>query len=206
MKMTLSDVESPLGAMLLATDEQGRVRALEFAERRSRLHRNLREQYGEYQLIEGPAPTAVANALQRYFAGALEALDSIEVATAGTELQERVWAALRRIAAGQTTTYGALGKSVGINDWRAAVDTGAAVGANPIAVIVPCHRVLGVNGDPQGLCVGATPQTLAAGARGSHRRPSRHGADSVAVLTDTFTEERIQAQETECLRLKSGRY
>jgi methylated-DNA-[protein]-cysteine S-methyltransferase len=154
MKMILSDVKSPVGAMLLATDEQRRVRALEFAERRSRLHRNLQEQYGAYQLTEGPAPPAVANALQRYFAGELEALNSLEVATAGSELQERAWAALRRIPAGQTTTYGVLGKSVGINDWRAAVDMGAAVGANPIAIIVPCHRVLGVNGDLKGYAWG----------------------------------------------------
>src|SRR5258706_910398 len=154
MTMILSDVESPLGAMLLATDEQGRVRALEFAERRSRLNRRLREQYGEYQLTEGPAPTAVANALQRYFAGELEPLDGIAVATAGTELQERAWAALRRIPARQTTTYGALGKSVGINDWRAAVDMGAAVGANLISIIVPCHRVLRVNRDLHGYAWG----------------------------------------------------
>jgi len=154
MNMIQSDVNSPLGAMLLVTDEQRRVRALEFAERRSRLHRNLREHYGAYRLIEGPAPAAVANALQRYFAGELEALDGIEVATGGTEQQERAWSALRRIPAGQITTYGVLGKSVGINDWRAAVDTGAAVGANPIAIIVPCHRVLGVNGDLKGYAWG----------------------------------------------------
>jgi methylated-DNA-[protein]-cysteine S-methyltransferase len=154
MKMILSVVTSPLGAMLLATDGQCRVRALEFAERRSRLYRNLREQYGTCQLIEAPAATAVANALRRYFAGELEALESIEVATAGTEQQERAWAALRRIPARQTTTYGALGKSVGIDDWRAAVDMGAAVGANPIAIVVPCHRVLGVNGDLKGYAWG----------------------------------------------------
>jgi methylated-DNA-[protein]-cysteine S-methyltransferase len=154
MKMILSELESPLGVMLLAADERGRVRALEFAERRLRMHRNLREQYGAYELIEGPAPTAVASALQRYFAGELEALDSIEVATAGTEQQERTWAALRRIPARQTTSYGALGKSVGINDWRAAKDMGAAVGANPIAVIVPCHRVLGASGDLKGYAWG----------------------------------------------------
>src|ERR1700752_3419728 len=100
MKMILSDLKSPLGAMLLATDEQGRVRALEFAERRSRLHRKLREQYGAHELSEGPAPTDVATALQRYFAGELEALESIAVATAGTELQQRAWTALRRIPAG----------------------------------------------------------------------------------------------------------
>jgi len=154
MKAILSYLDSPLGAMLLATDERCRVRALEFAERRSRLHRNLREQYGAYELAEGPAPTAVTRTLRRYFEGELEALDTIDVATAGTEQQERVWAALRRIPAGQTTTYGALGNAVGINDWRAAVDMGAAVGANPIAIIVPCHRVLGAGGDLKGYAWG----------------------------------------------------
>ena len=99
---------------------------------------------------EGNASTAAANALRRYFAGELEAPDSIAVATSATELQEKAWAALRGIPAGQTTTYSALGKSVGLNDWRAAVDIGAAVGANPIAIIVPCHRVLGASGDLKG--------------------------------------------------------
>ena len=126
MKMILSELTSPLGAMLLAADEHGRVRALEFAERRSRLHRNLREQYGRYELIAGPAPTPVAEALQLYFAGHLDALEMIEVATAGTEQQQSAWAALRRIPAGQTTTYGAIGKAMSINDWRAAVDAGSA--------------------------------------------------------------------------------
>ena len=154
MKMILSNLKSPLGAMLLATDERHRVRALEFAERRARLHRNLREQYGAYELVEGLAPSVVANALQQYFAGELQALDSIEVATLGTELQEKAWSALRRIPAGQTTTYGALGRSVGINDWRAAVDMGAALSANPIAIIVPCHRVLGTSGDLKGYAWG----------------------------------------------------
>lgn len=154
MKMILSDLTSPLGAMLLAADERGHVRALEFADRRSRMHRNLREQYGTYELIEGPAPKAVAEALQQYFAGQLDALGNIEVATAGTEQQEGAWAALRRIPAGQTTTYGSVGKAMGIDDWRAAVDAGSAVGANPIAIIVPCHRVLGAGGDLKGYAWG----------------------------------------------------
>ena len=154
MKIVLSSLESPLGAMLLATDEQHRVRALEFAERRSRLHRTLREQYGACELTDGPAPATVVAALQRYFAGELESLDIVEVATAGTDLQQRAWAALRRIPAGQTTTYGKLGTSAGITDWRAAMDSGAAVGANPIAIIVPCHRVLGTNGDLKGFAWG----------------------------------------------------
>ena len=154
MKIILSSLESPLGAMLLATDEQRRVRALEFVERRSRLHRNLQAQYGTVELTDGPAPAVVADALSRYFAGELKALDHVEVATAGTDLQERIWAALRRIPARQTTTYGALGRSAGITDWRAAVEAGAAVGANPIAIIVPCHRVVGANGDLKGFAWG----------------------------------------------------
>lgn len=154
MKMILSELTSPLGAMLLATDEHGHVRALEFAERRSRLNRNLRQQYGTYELIAGPAPMPVAEALQVYFEGHLDALEMIEVATAGTEHQQSAWAALRRIPAGQTTTYGAIGKAMSINDWRAAVDAGSAVGANPIAIIVPCHRVLGKGGDLKGYAWG----------------------------------------------------
>jgi methylated-DNA-[protein]-cysteine S-methyltransferase len=154
MKMIWSELEFPLGAMLLVTDDQGRVRALEFAERRSRLHRILWSQYGACELAGGPAPHAVANALRRYFEGELDALDGIEVASAGTEEQERAWAALRRVRAGQTTTYGAIGKSMGIDDWRASVDAGAAVGANPIALFVPCHRVLGTNGDLKGYAWG----------------------------------------------------
>ena len=140
--------------LFLVTDDQGRVRALEFAERRSRLHRNLRSQYGACELAEGPAPHAVADALRRYFAGELDALDGIVVATAGSDQQERAWAALRRVRAGQTTTYGAIGKCMGIDDWRASVEGGAAVGANPLALIVPCHRVLGTNGDLKGYAWG----------------------------------------------------
>jgi methylated-DNA-[protein]-cysteine S-methyltransferase len=154
MKMILSNLDTPLGAMLLVTDEQGRVRVLDFAERRSRLDRNLRERYRAYELTEAPPPVAVAEAMQRYFAGELDALDDIEVVIHGSEQQEKAWSALRRIPAGQTTTYGALGKSMGIDDWRAAVDAGAALAANPIAIIVPCHRVVGAGGDLKGYAWG----------------------------------------------------
>jgi O6-methylguanine-DNA--protein-cysteine methyltransferase len=164
MKMILSDVESPLGAMLLATDEQCRVRALEFAERRSRLYRNLREQYGEYQLSEGTAPTAVANALQRYFAGELAALDSIEVATAGTEQQERAWAALRRIPASQTHNLRSA-RQVGRHQ-RLACGSGHGCGRGGEPhrhhrAVPPCARR---ERGPQRLRVGAAPQTMVARA------------------------------------------
>lgn len=154
MKLILSSLQSPLGGMLLACDEQGRVRALEFAQRRSRLHRNLREQYGDCEFTDGAVPGDVTAALRLYFEGDLGAIDSIALETAGTGLQEKVWAQLRRIPAGRTSTYGDIGRAAGITDWRAAVDAGAAVGANPVAIVVPCHRVLGAGGDLKGYAWG----------------------------------------------------
>jgi methylated-DNA-[protein]-cysteine S-methyltransferase len=114
----------------------------------------LREHYGAHELTEAPAPAAVADALRRYFGDDIRALDSINVATAGTDLQRDVWAALRRIPVGQTTTYGALGRLLGFTDPRAAIDVGAAIGANPIAVIIPCHRVVASNGELKGYAWG----------------------------------------------------
>lgn len=154
MKFFLSHLAFPLGAMLLVADEQGRVLALEIGDRRSRLHRSLREQYGTYELLDAEAPAAVATAMRRYFAGELQALDELDVVTAGSERQQRAWAALRRIPAGTTATYGEIGQAMGITDWRASVDAGAAVGANPVALIVPCHRVVGANGDLKGFAWG----------------------------------------------------
>jgi len=154
MKLTLTELPSPQGTLLLVTDDEQRVRALDFAERRSRLHKNLQEHYGAYELTEGEAPAAIVHALERYFAGDLTALDAIEVATAGTPAQELAWAALRRIPVGRTATYTEIGRAMGITDWRAAVDAGAAVGANPIALIVPCHRVIAANGDLKGYAWG----------------------------------------------------
>ena len=154
MKMLLSQMDSPLGAMLLVTDAQQVVRALDFADHKARLHRGLREHYGEVELTEMPAPAEIADALVCYFAGELEALNALQTQTSGSELQRRVWAALRRIPAGATTTYGKLAKELGFDDPRAAIDIGAANGANPIAIIVPCHRVIASNGDLKGYAWG----------------------------------------------------
>jgi len=154
MKLFLSDIPSPLGEMLLVTDAQARVRALEFADHRARLHRGLRERCGTFELIEAPALAAIAGALRRYFEGELGALAEIVVATGGSDLQRQVWEALRRTPAGRTVSYGELARTLGFQDPRAAIDIGAANGANPIAVIVPCHRVIASNGDLKGYAWG----------------------------------------------------
>ncbi|MBO9662756.1 MAG: methylated-DNA--[protein]-cysteine S-methyltransferase [Dokdonella sp.] len=114
----------------------------------------MREHYGDVDTLEGPAPAEIAEALRRYFAGELDALEALPTATAGSELQRRVWAALRRIPAGTTTSYGTLARQLGFDDPRAAIDVGAAIGANPIALLVPCHRVIAGNGDLKGYAWG----------------------------------------------------
>jgi methylated-DNA-[protein]-cysteine S-methyltransferase len=154
MQLFLSRLVSPLGELLLVTDEQQTIRALEFADHEARLHRVLREHYESTELVDSPAPEAIAQAITSYFAGDVKALGDVPTATAGSELQRRVWAALRLIPPGTTTTYGKLAKQLGFEDPRAAIAVGAANGANPIAIVVPCHRVIASNGDLKGYAWG----------------------------------------------------
>ena len=154
MKLYLSRFHSPLGELLLVTDDASRIRALDFADHAARLYRLLREHYGAYDLLDAPLPAAVAAALTRYFDGDLSALDALTTASPGSELQQRVWDALRRIPVGRTKSYGELARELGFDDPRAAIDIGAANNANPVAIIVPCHRVIASNGDLKGYAGG----------------------------------------------------
>ncbi len=154
MQFNLSTVESPIGQLLLVTDEQKRVRALEFADHETRLRRLLREHYGSVELVTTTAPEEIVTALGNYFSGDLNAFDNVVTETNGTELQRQVWAALRAIPGGLTTSYGEMARGLGYADPRMAIDIGAANGANPIAIIVPCHRVIAKNGDLKGYAWG----------------------------------------------------
>jgi len=154
MKLYRGRLRSPLGELWIVSDDQECVRALEFADRRARLVRLLEEHYGTYELIETAVPHGIATALQRYFDGELTALNHIATATGGSELQRRVWKALRTVPVGKTTTYGDIARGLGLHDPRAAIDIGAANGSNPVAIIVPCHRVIAKNGDLKGYAGG----------------------------------------------------
>lgn len=94
--------------------------------------------------IRAQVDPAIAGALRRYFSGELTAIDVLPAAPSGTPFQERVWSALRRIPAGTTWSYRQLADEIGARDAVRAV--GAANGANPVALVVPCHRVIGSNG------------------------------------------------------------
>lgn len=144
MQLLLDRYESPLGQILLITDANGLVRALDYADYESRMRRLIRLHFGDSPLVPGSAPAAIILSLDAYFAGDFTALDSIATAAAGTNFQRDVWRALRAIPPGTTQTYGQLGVALGRPTAARAV--GAANGANPIAIIVPCHRVVGSAG------------------------------------------------------------
>lgn len=98
----------------------------------------------------------VIRQLHSYFAG-IQDFGQIDMELAGTEFQVAVWTEIKKIPAGQTVSYGDIAKAVGRPKAFRAV--GAAVGANPIAIIVGCHRVLGANGQLTGYTGGSGLET-----------------------------------------------
>lgn len=150
--LTLDRITTPVGEVLLVTDADGAVRALDFSDYEPRMMRLLGRHAPDADLVAGRAPEAVRGAIARYFDGDARALDGLKVKTAGTPFQRSVWAALRAIPAGETRSYGQLAAAVGSP--KAVRAAGLANGQNPIAVIVPCHRVIGANGTLTGYAGG----------------------------------------------------
>jgi methylated-DNA-[protein]-cysteine S-methyltransferase len=150
--LTLDRVATPVGEVLLVTDAEGAVRALDFADYEARMTRLLARHAPGAALVEGRAPGAVRRAVEAWFGGDLTALDGLTVRTGGTAFQRTVWAALRAIPAGETRSYGQLAAAIGAP--RAVRAAGLANGQNPVAVIVPCHRVIGADGTLTGYAGG----------------------------------------------------
>ena len=144
MDLILERRPSPVGEILLVSDADGGLRALDFEGYEPRMLRLLGLHYGAVSLTPGGASPRVRDALDGYFAGDIAAIDGVPATTVGTEFQRQVWAGLRTIGAGQTLSYGELAARIGRTGASRAV--GAANGANPVALIVPCHRVIGANG------------------------------------------------------------
>jgi len=137
--------DTPTGRMLLVTDRRGLIHALDWEDHQERTERLLARYYRHVALVfrEAGEESAAKRALLAYFAGKLDALDELPVATSGTDFQNQVWTALRAIPRGKTLSYGSLAKKIGRPAAVRAV--GLANGSNPIAIVVPCHRVIGAN-------------------------------------------------------------
>jgi methylated-DNA-[protein]-cysteine S-methyltransferase len=143
-------IASPLGEMMIVTDEQGALRALEWTDLQDRMTRLVSRQYKGQNVVlrQAPAPTAIKDALEAYFAGNLNALDHLATVAGGTVFQRSVWTALRTIPVGQTRSYRDIAIAIGNPKGVRAI--GLANGANPIGIVVPCHRVIGANGSMTG--------------------------------------------------------
>ncbi|HEY4380710.1 MAG TPA: methylated-DNA--[protein]-cysteine S-methyltransferase [Acidobacteriaceae bacterium] len=143
-------IETPIGTLILVADARGNLRVTDWTDHESRMLQLLERHYGKngFRLEPARNPHGLTDPLRRYFAGDLAAIDTLPVETAGTPFQREVWRALRDIPVGTTTSYGQLAQRIGRPAAVRAV--GLANGANPIGVVVPCHRVIGSNGSLTG--------------------------------------------------------
>jgi methylated-DNA-[protein]-cysteine S-methyltransferase len=140
----LDRLRTPIGTALLVSDAEGILRALDWEDHEPRMKELLRLQYGTVVLKEARAAAETRAALKGYFRGDLDRLKAIRWRVAGTPFQRKVWTALPGIPPGTTMSYGGLAAELGMP--RAVRAVGHANGANPLSVVVPCHRLIGANG------------------------------------------------------------
>lgn len=144
----LDTMATPIGEMLIVTDAAGQLRALDWSDHEDRMWELLRRHYEAPRLQPGRPPEAIVSRLEEYFAGNQSSIETIPVATNGTAFQRAVWRALREIPPGRTMSYAGLAAAIGRPAGARAV--GLANGANPIGIVVPCHRVIGTDGSLTG--------------------------------------------------------
>ncbi|MDA0352180.1 MAG: methylated-DNA--[protein]-cysteine S-methyltransferase [Chloroflexi bacterium] len=138
-------LETPVGPLFVGGSSAG-VHIIKFVDQRESaavLVAELEAAAGEPATRDRGASAVAVRQLEEYFAGTRVEFD-LPLAPRGTPFQLGVWAALRTIPPGETTSYGAIAEAIGKPSASRAV--GAANGKNPISIVVPCHRVIGANG------------------------------------------------------------
>lgn len=150
LQLQIDRLNTPIGEMSIVVDHGGNLRATDWSDYESRMRRLLRLHYGEhgFRLEAARNPGGLTDAIESYFAGDLNAIENLPVQTAGTPFQREVWRALREIPCGTTVSYGQLARQIGRPAAVRAV--GLANGANPVGIVIPCHRVIGAGGSLTG--------------------------------------------------------
>ncbi|MER6010910.1 methylated-DNA--[protein]-cysteine S-methyltransferase [Streptomyces bluensis] len=158
-----TQIDSPLGRLLLTADDSGALTSLSVPGQKG--GRVLKPEWR-------CAPSlfrAAEEQLGAYFAGELKEF-RLEVRGGGTAFRERVWSALDDVPYGATTTYGDIAARIGVS--RAAVRAvGGAIGANPLLVVRPCHRVIGADGSLTGYAGGLDRKLWLLGWEGAASAP-----------------------------------
>jgi methylated-DNA-[protein]-cysteine S-methyltransferase len=142
LRLFLDRLMTPVDELILLADELGNLRAVDWTDHEQRMHRLLAQQYRAMHVTMEPTrnPFGLTCALDSYFEGDLECLRSLPVETGGTVFQRR------------TISYGTLAERLGQPAAVRAV--GLANGANPLSIVVPCHRVIGADGSLTGYAGG----------------------------------------------------
>ena len=140
--LLLDTIDSPIGPILLVVDD-GRLCALDYLEYQARMMTLLGRRYPSFRLLPAHDPEGYSSVIRQYLNKDFACLDTIPVSTGGTVFQQQVWQALRSIPPGTTITYGELAARLGRpTAYRAVGGTNA---LNPVAIVLPCHRVVGAN-------------------------------------------------------------
>ena len=151
MLLHYDEFASPIGRILFASDGAA-VCALDFEDYRERMRRLLGKRFARLVFQRHSDPQNLEQRLRAYFDGDAFALESVPVKTGGSTFQEQVWKMLRTIPAGETWTYGQLANRIGRP--QAARAVGHANSLNPVAIILPCHRVIGASSSLTGYAGG----------------------------------------------------
>jgi len=151
VELRIDTVGSEIGPIVIVTDARA-LCALEFADGDERMMERLTRRFEDLVLRHEANPLGVSDKVRAYLAGDLHALDGIAVDAGGTGFQQTVWSALRRIPVGATRSYGEIAATIGRPTATRAV--GLANGLNPVAIVIPCHRVIGRHGGLTGYAGG----------------------------------------------------
>lgn len=143
--LDMQELESPIGRIVVVAGRKG-LCALDFVDRTNQVREPLERRFGPISLVAHGDPGGAVSRIRRYIEGDIAAIDDLQVDPDGTDFQRRVWAALRRIPAGTTASYRDVGRAIGVPA-GASRAVGAANGRNPIAIVIPCHRVISSNGE-----------------------------------------------------------
>lgn len=173
-------VATPLGPMLAAASARG-ICLLEFVERRM-LEKQLaivERRTGKISVGETPLLAELRAQLGEYFRGERTSFD-VRVDAPGTPFQERVWAELRRIPIGQTRSYAEIARTVGAPTGARAV--ARANGMNRVAIVIPCHRVIGADGALTGYAGGLDRKERLLRLEGALPRPRSAPIQSEALI------------------------
>ena len=136
-------IETPIGTLhVFARD--GALVFIDLRDDEAAARAQVRRRFPDEAIESSGNPGGATPKLRSYFSGQLAALDELKVDPGGTRFQAAVWSALRTVPTGPTVSYGELARRIGAG--RSVRAVGAANGANPIPIVIPCHRVIGASG------------------------------------------------------------